>query len=153
MSGPASGTGRGAGNLPQVDLAHPQPVATAVRYDSRDGSAAPVELTRTCPVCTLPLSSSRARYCSDGCKQRAYRLRQVNQGESGHATLRRTLQRQRRLAAATVYECPLCESRLLGERRCADCNRFCRALGLGGPCPHCDELVVIADLLGEEVGP
>jgi ABC-2 type transport system ATP-binding protein len=47
--------------------------------------------------------------------------------------------------AQTVYECPLCATRLLGERRCADCNRFCRALGIGGPCPHCDDLVVIAD--------
>jgi len=62
------------------------------------------------------------------------------------------LKRQRTLVAQTVYECPLCATRLLGERRCADCNRFCRALGLGGPCPHCDDLVVIADFLGEEVG-
>jgi hypothetical protein len=47
----------------------------------------------------------------------------------------------------TVYECPECEARYLGAQRCEDCNRWCRRLGPGGPCPHCDELVVLADFL------
>jgi Zn finger protein HypA/HybF involved in hydrogenase expression len=34
-----------------------------------------------------------------------------------------------------------------GERRCEDCNRFCRALGLGGRCPECDTLILLSDLL------
>jgi len=49
--------------------------------------------------------------------------------------------------ADTVYECPECEARYLGAQRCEDCNRWCRRLGPGGPCPHCDELVTVADLV------
>jgi hypothetical protein len=60
------------------------------------------------------------------------------------------LQRRQRLAAQTIYECPVCVERYLGERRCADCNRFCRALGLGGACPHCDQPILVAELVGEE---
>jgi hypothetical protein len=62
------------------------------------------------------------------------------------------LKRLRALAAHTVYECPGCDGLYLGEQRCAECNQFCRAVGLGGACPHCEEPVRVADLLGEEVG-
>jgi hypothetical protein len=48
---------------------------------------------------------------------------------------------------ATVYECPACSTRYLGEQRCLDCQRFCRRIGPGGPCPHCDEPVALTDLL------
>jgi hypothetical protein len=41
--------------------------------------------------------------------------------------------------------------RFLGERRCPDCNRFCRALGLGGACPDCDTLLLVTELLTLEV--
>jgi hypothetical protein len=51
-----------------------------------------------------------------------------------------------------VYECPVCGARFLGEQRCPDCNVFCRRLGPGGPCPHCDEPVALADLLGASAG-
>jgi transcription initiation factor IIE alpha subunit len=46
----------------------------------------------------------------------------------------------------TVYECPDCETRYLDERRCPDCNLFCRRIDTGGNCPHCDEPVAISDL-------
>jgi hypothetical protein len=49
--------------------------------------------------------------------------------------------------AHIVYECPECEERL-GERRCPDCNVFCRRVGPGGSCPSCGEIVV-TDELGE----
>ncbi len=52
------------------------------------------------------------------------------------------------LTTNVVYECSECGERLL-ESRCADCNLFCRRLGPGGPCPCCDELVTMAELLGE----
>lgn len=52
--------------------------------------------------------------------------------------------------ADTVYECPECEARYLGSQRCEDCNCWCRRLGPGGPCPHCDELVVLSDFLGPD---
>jgi hypothetical protein len=58
------------------------------------------------------------------------------------------LRRERRLIAQTVYECPLCTERFLGERRCGDCNLMCRNLDLGGRCTSCDEVLTITDLLG-----
>ena len=48
----------------------------------------------------------------------------------------------------TVYECPDCEERYLDERRCPDCNLFCRRIDAGGNCPHCEEPVTISDLTG-----
>lgn len=65
--------------------------------------------------------------------------------------LRKQLQRQRLLVAHTVYECPGCSERSLGERRCFECNLFGRSVGLGGTCPDCDAVVLLADLLGFEV--
>lgn len=49
--------------------------------------------------------------------------------------------------AVTVDECPSCGTRFLGAQRCAECNVFCRRVGLGGPCPHCDEPVAVVDLI------
>ncbi len=40
---------------------------------------------------------------------------------------------------AAIYECPDCETRYVHERRCPDCNLFCRRVGTGGTCPHGDE--------------
>ena len=110
----------------------------AVRYGSRYG----------CGLCQTPVRSARARYCSDACRQRAYRLRQTGPAQAGDDQILTTaLRRQGRLAAQRVYECPDCAQRFLGERRCPDCNRFCRGLGLGGRCPHCDDLVLLSELL------
>ena len=57
------------------------------------------------------------------------------------------LRRRAGLVAFTVYECPVCEERYLGTRRCPECNLMCRRVGLGGECPHCSDLVLVADLL------
>jgi hypothetical protein len=119
-------------------------MTTLVRYGSRDGSE---PSTRCCPACAGPLPSARARYCSVACKQRAYRLRRPTPATGDLAALAADLRRRGRLATHTVYECPACETRFLGERRCAECNRFCRSLGLGGACPGCDEPIVLAELL------
>jgi hypothetical protein len=96
---------------------------------------------------------TRARYCSDACKQRAYRLRHRAAAVVDLAALRRTLQRQRRLLAHTVYACPSCETRLVGERRCPECQLFCRQLGLGGHCPDCGTPILLTELLDLEVPP
>jgi hypothetical protein len=95
--------------------------------------------------------SRRARYCSDACKQRAYRLRQIPAPATDGA-LAAELKRLGELVAHTLYECSTCSERYLGERRCPECNRFCRALGLGGRCPHCDEPVLLAELV-DRAGP
>jgi hypothetical protein len=116
----------------------------AVRYGSRYDSQTP---GRQCLACAKPLISHRARYCDDACKQRAYRLRQLDSGAADVSELAADLKRRRSLAAHTIYECPSCEARFLGERRCDECNCFCRALGPGGACVHCGELLLLAELL------
>ena len=64
--------------------------------------------------------------------------------------VRAELKRQRDLLQHTVYECPTCDTRSVGNQRCAECNTFMRRLGLGGSCPECDAVVLLKDLLGEE---
>ena len=123
----------------------PQP-STPVRYGSRYGAPMPQD-RRDCPVCAEPLPRPRARYCSEACKQRAYRLRQAARTRPTPPALTRELPQLRALKAHTVYECPTCGERYLGVQRCPDCQHFCRALGLGGACPHCDELFLITEVL------
>jgi ribosomal protein L32 len=48
--------------------------------------------------------------------------------------------------ACVVYECPGCEERFVDERRCPECNVFCRRIGPGGSCPSCGEIVVAEEL-------
>ena len=52
---------------------------------------------------------------------------------------------------SVVYQCPECDERYLDERRCPDCHLFTRRIGVGAPCPHCDEPVALTDLNPEEV--
>jgi hypothetical protein len=127
-------------------------VNTPVRYGSRYG-VSPSPDDRSCLVCGTPLPTARAQYCSPGCKQRAYRLRHDNALAGDLGALAAELKRRQRLVAQTIYECPECGERYLAEQRCPDCNCFCRALGLGGACPHCDEPILAAELLGEEKRP
>jgi hypothetical protein len=47
----------------------------------------------------------------------------------------------------TVYQCPTCEGRYLGQQWCHDCHRPCTRLDLGALCPHCDEPITISDIL------
>ena len=79
--------------------------------------------------------SGRRRYCSDACKQADWRVRQASPPA------------ERARLAATIYECPRCEQRYIAVRRCSECNVFCRNVGPGGLCPHCDEPVAYQDLV------
>jgi hypothetical protein len=123
-------------------------MSTPVRYASRYGSPRPGD-AQGCRLCGTPLSTARAQYCSPGCKQRAYRLRHGNPAAQAPSPRARDGQPRPR-ATHTLYECPVCGEHYLDERRCPDCNLFCRALGPGGRCPHCDEPILAAELLGEE---
>ena len=96
---------------------------------------------RTCPTCSASfLAAGRQRFCSDGCRKTAYRRRHQVRVEPVVVPARRPRR------AITVYECPDCGARLLGEQRCGDCGVFCTRIGFGGPCPHCDEPVAVDDL-------
>jgi hypothetical protein len=127
--------------------------ATPVRYGSRYGSPTTPPSGRACPICQTGTVPPRARYCSDACKQRAFRLRRTADVLTDLANRAAAPRRRQARVAHTVYECPTCETRLLGEQRCPDCRIFCRRLGLGGPCPHCDEPILLADILPPEVLP
>ncbi len=121
-----------------------------LRYPPRYGSPA-TPADRRCSVCQVGPVSGRARYCSTACKQHAYRLRQAAPPAADLEALTADLRRLQALVAHTIYECPSCETRYLAERRCPDCHLFCRRLGLGGPCPGCDDLILIAEILDREV--
>jgi len=98
-----------------------------------------VGVTIPCPVCGRSFTAAgRQRVCSAACRQAAWRQRQP-------ITLPAVPPRSVRVA--TVYLCPDCETRFLGQQRCPGCGVFCRRVGPGGLCPHCDEPVALADLL------
>jgi hypothetical protein len=102
--------------------------------------------TMTCPACGEPfVPSGRRRYCSDACRAGAWRRRH----RPAPAPVVIPPGRSRR--AVTVYECPTCDARFWAEQRCADCGVFARRAGLGGCCPHCDEPVTVAELVGDGV--
>ena len=125
-----------------------------MRYPSRYPSTSPAPVARACPVCGDTPRSTRSIYCEKAaCKQRAYRLRHQPQATVDQADLRKQLQRQRLLVAHTVYECSRCSERSLGEQRCAECNLYGRSVGLGGTCPDCDTVILLADLIEAEVIP
>lgn len=99
----------------------------------RDGYA-----TASCGFCGEPLSGrSDQQWCSQRCRQRAWRASSV-------APVAPVVGAE----SATVYQCPSCEARYLDQR--CECNTFCRRLGAGGQCPHCDELVAISDIVSPE---
>ena len=106
----------------------------------------------TCPMCgdVFPIDG-RSIYCTPACRQRAFRLRHRPENRQALTALVTTLPRQQRLTDQTVYECPACSERFLGQRRCGDCNLMCRKVGLRGECSSCAEILTIADLLGADL--
>jgi hypothetical protein len=98
-------------------------------------------VTIACPICERAfVPSGRQRFCSAACRQAAWRRRHPTPLPAVPA---------RPSPTATVYECPACGARFLGQQRCDECQQFCRRVGPGGLCPHCDEPVAVGDLLPE----
>jgi hypothetical protein len=96
----------------------------------------------TCEVCGGSFKARRrdARHCGRACTQRAYRLR--------HQAVLQVPPLPKRLPKDfKIYQCPRCEERYVGQQRCEDCGAFCVLVGPGGPCPHCEEPVAVADLM------
>ena len=105
-------------------------------------------VTMPCPVCERPfLPTGRQRVCSAACRQTVFRRRRA----AADAPLVVPPHRSRR--DGTVYQCPACEARYLGNQRCWECGVFCRRVGAGGLCPECGEPVAVADLLDGMAGP
>lgn len=95
-----------------------------------------------CPACGTEFTpTGRRRYCSDACRAAAYRRRQQPEPTP---TPTPPPAGQRR--SATVYTCPDCDHRALGEQRCEDCGTFMTKVGIGGLCPCCDEPITIEEL-------
>ena len=102
--------------------------------------------TQPCPVCRTPFTAvRRQRYCTNACRQIAYRRRHHTAGPVDVPP--RAGRRD-----STVYICGECDQRYLGEQWCPDCQRPCRRIGPGGTCPHCDEPVAAQDLLNTQDG-
>jgi hypothetical protein len=102
--------------------------------------------TVTCPVCQQPFSRpGKRQWCSPACKAEAWRRRRRG------APPRTVLLPARPRRPITVYECERCGARAVGQQRCEECRTPMRNLGLGGPCPHCDEPVAVTELLDQEV--
>jgi hypothetical protein len=92
-----------------------------------------------CPVCGKRFRRvGRQRFCDGACRQEAWRRRHPSPLPMVPPRSPRT---------STVYECPACATRYLGDQYCPDCRSFCRRIGQGGLCPACEEPVAIADLL------
>jgi hypothetical protein len=114
-----------------------RPATTPSRNDDRNDSAA-------CPACGQPfIPAGRRRWCSDACRQAAWRNRHLAEPAAASP---QPAPAAPPLRDQTVYECGECDQRYLGQQRCDDCGTFCRRIGPGGPCPHCDEPVAINDL-------
>ena len=107
------------------------------RFPSRDDDG-----TTSCPVCRRSFTPiGRQVFCSTACRKSAFRRRH----QQGGAAVTVPAGRPRR--EFTVYECPDCGGRQLGEQRCESCGTFTRRVGIGGECPHCSEAVAISDLV------
>lgn len=92
--------------------------------------------TMACALCGRGfMPSGRRRFCSDACRQAAFRARVAAPEPFQPAR------------ANTVYECPGCEARFVGTQRCDECNLWCRRLGPGALCPHCEEPVALGDIV------
>jgi predicted nucleic acid-binding Zn ribbon protein len=109
------------------------------------GTASPSRnggVTVACAACGEPMApSARRRFCSEACRQSAWRRRHAAPLQPP------ALPPQEPRRPVSVYICPECETRYLGEQWCPDCHRFCRGAGVGGHCPCCDEPVAYDELV------
>ncbi len=108
-----------------------------MRAPSSNGS-----VTDGCLTCggTLPPGRPRTT-CSDGCRQALWRRRHQPPPPRPEPP-----PPGRSKKDGTVYECPVCSERQVGEQRC-ECGSFMRRLGPGGYSPCCGEVLTVEELL------
>jgi hypothetical protein len=105
-------------------------------------------VTMQCPVCERRFApTGRQRVCSAACRQALFGRRRAA------VAVPAAVPPHRSRREATIYACPVCEARYLGDQRCSECGVFCRRVGAGGPCPACGEPVAIAELVDGRAGP
>ena len=82
----------------------------------------------TCPVCATTFTPIRRQtYCTPACRQAAWRARHPGPARETVTTPPGTTRR-----ATTVYHCPECDTRTLGQQWCHDCHRPRTRLDHGG---------------------
>ena len=114
-------------------------VSNPCRDDRATTTTTPPE---RCPVCQATFQRiGRQRFCSDTCRKTAWRRRHSTAQPNPVVVPVGRSQRD-----VTIYACPDCQTRYLAQQWCFDCNQPCRRIGLGGPCPHCEEPVAVTDL-------
>lgn len=100
-----------------------------------------VTMMMTCATCGRPFQpSGRRRHCSDACRVAAWRRRHAQ------PVVQAPLPPKGHRRDVTIYECDECGERALGSQRCESCNRWMRAVGIGGSCPICDAPIAITEL-------
>lgn len=116
---------------------------TPPRNDNATTSVRPVA---TCPICGAAFTPvRRQRFCSPACRQAAWRTRHATALlEETRPPVPRRGRRQ-----ISVYACPDCDQRQLGQQWCHDCARPAALLGIGGLCPCCDEPITVDELLNQ----
>jgi len=113
-----------------------------------DMTTTPAGSQLLCPVCWTPFTrAGRQLYCTDKCRKTAWTRRRTPPAVAAPVPPARPRR------DVTIYACPTCSQRYHAQQWCPDCNQPCTRIGLGGPCPHCDEPVAIADLLDPQVLP
>lgn len=105
-------------------------------------------VTSRCGVCGREIDRRERTWCSNACRQAAYRRRHPGPpADAGDDVALPPARRPRR--DHSVYACPVCDARLVGVQRCPDCNVFARREGTGGECPSCGDAITVAELLGQ----
>jgi hypothetical protein len=123
------------------------PSRNDIRDDVPDRGAT---VTVPCPVCRTAFTPiRRQKYCTQACRQTAWRIRHPNSSSPPAAVLPPATRRRDH----TVYQCPSCGTRRLGQQWCPDCTHPALRVDLGGLCPHCDEPVTISDLTDQHPDP
>jgi hypothetical protein len=108
------------------------------------------ETTTRCPACQTPFTPiRRQRYCTPACRQAAWRARHAPPASPPTIAIPQGISRR----DMTVYHCPDCDTRALGQQWCHDCHRPRTRLDTGGLCPNCDEPITISDITDQHPPP
>lgn len=105
---------------------------TSVRNDTQTTA------TTVCPQCGSRFTPlGRRRWCSDACRQSAWRLRRAAPRPTQPAKI------------DTVYECPQCQTATWAPNAATTATPGPAASDRADPAPHCDDIVAVIDLVAD----